>query len=150
MCYSPTAANSAATACTSRTTGSSTSTTSSASTNNGSSPPRTSPPETNLLLSASFDKTGEQPQGVAQGILSLYYGDHKVGEGHIQTQPGKFALGGEGLNVGRDGGAPVTSDYPGEAPWAFTGGTLHRVAVDVSGDPYIDLEREAVAMFARE
>ena len=108
------------------------------------------PTGTNLLLSASFDKTGEQPQGVAQGILSLYYGDHKVGEGHIQTQPGKFAIGGEGLNAGRDGGAPVTSDYPGEAPWAFTGGTLHRVAVDVSGDPYIDLEREAVAMFARE
>ncbi len=108
------------------------------------------PTGTNLLLSASFDKTGEQPKGVAQGILSLYYGDHKVGEGHIQTQPGKFAIGGEGLNAGRDGGAPVTSDYPGEAPWAFTGGTLHRVAVDVSGDPYIDLEREAVAMFARE
>jgi hypothetical protein len=108
------------------------------------------PTGTNLLLSASFDKTGEQPKGVAQGILSLYYGEHKVGEGHIQTQPGKFAIGGEGLNAGRDGGAPVTSDYPGQAPWAFTGGTLHRVAVDVSGDPYIDLEREAVAMFARE
>jgi hypothetical protein len=59
-------------------------------------------------------------------------------------------VGGEGLNASRDGGAPVTSDYPGEAPWAFTGGTLHHVAVDVSGDPYIDLEREAVAMFARE
>jgi len=108
------------------------------------------PTGTNLLLSASFDKTGEQPKNVAQGTLSLYYGEHKVGEGHIQTQPGKFALGGEGLNAGRDGGAPVTSDYPGQAPWAFTGGTLHRVAVDVSGDPYIDLEREAVAMFARE
>ena len=103
-----------------------------------------------VLNGASFDKTGEQPKNVAQGTLSLYYGEHKVGEGHIQTQPGKFALGGEGLNAGRDGGAPVTSDYPGQAPWAFTGGTLHRVAVDVSGDPYIDLEREAVAMFARE
>ncbi len=32
----------------------------------------------------------------------------------------------------------------------FTGGTIKRVAVDVSGDPYIDLEREAVAMLARE
>jgi arylsulfatase A-like enzyme len=108
------------------------------------------PTGTNLLLSASFDKTGEQPKNVAQGILSLYYGEHKVGEGHIQTQPGKFAIAGEGLNVGRDGGAPVTSDYPGQAPWAFTGGTLHHVAVDVSGEPYVDLEREAVAMFARE
>ena len=25
----------------------------------------------------------------------------------------------------------------------FTGGTIKRVAVDVSGDPYVDLEREA-------
>ena len=104
----------------------------------------------NQLLSASFDKTGEEPKGVAHGVLSLYYGDRKVGEGEIKTQPGKFALAGEGLNVGRDGGSPVTADYPGDSPWAFTGGTLHRVVVDVSGDPFVDLEREAEAMFARE
>ena len=41
-------------------------------------------------------------------------------------------------------------DYPGTGPWAFTGGTIDRVAIDVSGDPYVDLEREAVAMMARE
>jgi Sulfatase len=29
-------------------------------------------------------------------------------------------------------------------------GTLKRVAIDVSGEPYLDLEREAVAMMARE
>ena len=33
---------------------------------------------------------------------------------------------------------------------AFTGGTIKRVAVDVSGDPYLNLEREAQAMLARE
>jgi len=27
---------------------------------------------------------------------------------------------------------------------------INRVAVDVSGDPYVDLEREAVAMFMRQ
>jgi arylsulfatase len=104
----------------------------------------------NLLLSASFDKTGEQPRGVAQGTLCLYHGDRLVGEGKIRTQPGKFSVGGEGLNAGRDGGEAVTDDYPGTAPWAFTGGTLRRLAVDVSGVPYIDLEREAAAMLARE
>ena len=31
-----------------------------------------------------------------------------------------------------------------------TGGTIKRVAVDVSGEPYLDLEREAQAMLARE
>lgn len=29
-------------------------------------------------------------------------------------------------------------------------GTIRRVAVDVSGDPYVDLEREAAAMLMRE
>jgi arylsulfatase len=44
----------------------------------------------------------------------------------------------------------VTGDYPGTEPWAFTGGTIRRLAVDVSGEPYIDLEREAQAMLMRE
>ena len=104
----------------------------------------------NLILSASFDKDGEDPPGVATGILSLYHGDQKVGEGRIKTQPGTFSIAGEGLCAGRDSGEPVTGDYPGEHPHAFTGGTIRRVAVDVSGDPYIDLEREAQAMLARE
>jgi arylsulfatase len=103
-----------------------------------------------LILSASFDKDGEDPPHVATGILSLYHGDKKVGEGRIKTQPGKFSIAGEGLTVGRDGGEPVTDDYPGQEPWAFTGGTIDRVAVDVSGEPYIDLEREAQAMLMRE
>ena len=44
----------------------------------------------------------------------------------------------------------MTGDYPGDHPHPFTGGTIKRVAVDVSGDPYVDLEREAQAMLARE
>jgi arylsulfatase len=108
------------------------------------------PPGEQLILSAAFEKEGEDPQGVAVGTLSLFHGDVKVGEGRIKTQPGKFSLGGEGLCVGRDSSDPVTGDYPGQAPWAFTGGTINRVAIDVSGEPYVDLEREAVAMMARE
>jgi arylsulfatase A-like enzyme len=103
-----------------------------------------------LLLSASFDKDGEDPPHVSTGILSLYHGDKKVGEARIKTQPGKFMIAGEGLCIGRDGGAGVTDDYPGEQPWRFTGGTIRRVAVDVSGEPYIDLEREAAAMMMKE
>jgi arylsulfatase A-like enzyme len=103
-----------------------------------------------MILSASFDKQGEDPPGIANGILSLYYRDRKVGEGRIKTQPGKFSIGGEGLCVGRDSGEAVTEDYPGSAPWAFTGGTIRQVRVDVSGKPYVDLEHEAVAMMARE
>ncbi len=42
----------------------------------------------NLILSASFDKDGEDPPHVSTGILSLYHGDKKVGEARIKTQPG--------------------------------------------------------------
>src|SRR4029077_6045440 len=45
-----------------------------------------------LLLSASFDKDGEDPPHVSTGILSLYYDEKKVGEARIKTQPGKFML----------------------------------------------------------
>jgi arylsulfatase len=103
-----------------------------------------------LILSASFDKQGEDPPGVAAGTLTLWHGDKKVGEGQIKTQPGKFMIAGEGLCIGRDGGAGVTADYPGVEPYRFTGGTIRRVAVDVSGEPYLDLEREAAAMMMRE
>jgi arylsulfatase len=108
------------------------------------------PAGTDLLLSASFDKDGEDPPGVATGLLSLYHADKKVAEARIKTQPGKFMIGEEGLCVGRDSGEPVTDDYPGTPPHRFTGGTIKRVAVDVSGEPYIDLEREAQAMLIRE
>ncbi|UYM04202.1 hypothetical protein [Solicola gregarius] len=54
------------------------------------------------------------------------------------------------MNVGRDGGAPVTSDYPFDRPWALEGATIDQVIVDVSGEPYVDLEKEALAMMSRD
>ena len=103
----------------------------------------------NLILSASFDKDGNDADG-ATGTLSLYHGDQKVGEGRIKTQLGAFAIAGSGLYVGRDPGEAVTDDYPGAPPHAFTGGTIDRVAIDVSGEAYVDMEREAVLMLMRE
>jgi hypothetical protein len=101
------------------------------------------------ILSAAFEKDGGD--GVsATGLLTLYHGDKQVGQARIKTQLGAFAIAGEGLRTGRDGGNPVTRDHPGERPWRFTGGRLRTVAVDVSGEPYVDLEREAAAMLARE
>ncbi|TCO34541.1 hypothetical protein EV652_102607 [Kribbella steppae] len=43
-----------------------------------------------------------------------------------------------------------TDDYAGEPPYRFTGGRINRVAIDVSGDSYLDLEREAALMLLRE
>ena len=103
----------------------------------------------NLILSASFDKDGEDPPGVSTGMLSLYHGEDTVGVHRIKTQPSQFGISGTGLTVGRSVTA-ITDDYPGERPWRFTGGTIRFVAVDVSGEPYVDLEREAAAMMMRE
>ena len=69
---------------------------------------------------------------------------------NVQTQLGKFNLCGEGLNIGRDGGAPVTLDYPGDRPWIFTGGKILQVAIDVSGEPYVDFEKETIAIMKRD
>lgn len=66
------------------------------------------------------------------------------------AQIGKFSLAGEGLNIGRDGSANVTNDYPGDMPWAFNGGTIERVIVGVSGEAFVDLEKEAIGMMKRD
>ena len=60
------------------------------------------------------------------------------------------AIAGAGLYIGRHGGEPITEDFPGAAPYRFTGGTLRQVTVNVGGKPYLDLEREAVLMLMRE
>jgi arylsulfatase A-like enzyme len=105
-------------------------------------------PTGDCRLAAVFEKEGSGMP--TTGTLSLYINKEKVGDAKIKTQPGKFSLAGEGLNIGRDGGEPVTPDYPGDAPWAFSGGTIHKVIVDVSGKPVVDLQKEAVAAFARD
>ena len=85
-----------------------------------------------------------------QGTLTLHVGDTQVGQARIKTQPGKFSIAGEGLNIGKDGAEPVTDDYPGESPWPFVGGTIIQALVDVSGEPFVDLAKEAAAAFARD
>jgi arylsulfatase A-like enzyme len=100
------------------------------------------------VFSASFEREGDAMP--AEGTLTLYVGDEKVGEGRIKTQPGNFALAGEGLNVGKDSGEPVTDDFPGSSPWGFIGGTVVKAVIDVSGEVFQDLAAEARAAFARD
>ena len=105
-------------------------------------------PTGQVVLSASFDREGDTMP--AEGTLTLYIGDRQVGQSRIKTQPGKFSIAGEGLNVGKDTAEPVSDDYPGSSPWPFTGGTIVRAAVDVSGTPFVDLAEEARMAFARD
>ncbi len=105
-------------------------------------------PTGHVVLSASFEREGDSIP--AEGTLTLHIRDQAVGEGRIKTQPGKFSIAGEGLNIGTEGAEPVTDDYPGEYPWAFVGGTIERAAIDVSGQPFVDLAQEARMAFARD
>ena len=100
------------------------------------------------VVSATFEREGDTMP--AEGTLTLHIGTTKVGEGRIKTQPGKFSIAGEGLNIGKDSGEPITDDYPGTSPWAFVGGTITRAVIDVSGEPFIDLAGEAAMAFARD
>jgi hypothetical protein len=100
------------------------------------------------VFSASFEREGDGMP--TEGTLTLHIGEDAVGEARIKTQPGKFSLAGEGLNIGKDGGERVTDDYPGESPWGFAGGTIAKAVADVSGEPFVDLATEARAAFARD
>jgi arylsulfatase len=100
------------------------------------------------VFTAEFQKTGEEATGSATGTLTLYVDDDEVGSGDVTTQPGFFALTGDGLSIGRDSASPVSADYA--APFPFTGGTIDRVIVDVSGDHYVDHEKEVLAYLARD
>ena len=62
-------------------------------------------------------------------------------------RPGEAVRDGEPLvrRGGRQRRPPARRSLPG-----FTGGTIKRVAIDLGGQPYLDLEREAEAMLARE
>ena len=100
------------------------------------------------LATASFDKTSDDEQThSAVGTLTLFIDTDEVGRAEIMTQPGHLSLTGDGLSVGRDSASPV-ADY--EAPFHFTGGTIDRVVVDVSGDHFVDHEMEVLAYLARD
>jgi arylsulfatase len=68
----------------------------------------------------------------AQGRALLYIDEAVVDEGSLRTQPGHFAVCGEGLSIGRDTGAPVSVEYA--PPFAFTGGRVVQVEVVLGDD----------------
>jgi arylsulfatase len=101
------------------------------------------------VFTAEFQRTGQDPQTKsALGTLTLYIDAQPVGHTEIKTQPGFFGLSGEGLSVGRNTGAAISPDY--QAPFAFIGGTVEGVVIDVSGDTYVDHEKEVRAWLTRD
>lgn len=98
------------------------------------------------ILGVRFRKEGMEGPS-PKGEAALYINDNKVTEAQIITQPGKFGLG-EALAIGRDAGQPVASDY--QSPYSFNGGIIKQVIIDISGEPYRDMERELRGMLMRD
>jgi arylsulfatase len=87
-------------------------------------------------LEFRFDKTGEH-----RGRGALRVDGAEVATGDIpRFTPTRFSITDDGLCCGYDLGMPVVDDY--RAPFRFTG-RLHRVIVDVDGQPFVDPEAEA-------
>jgi len=101
------------------------------------------------ILSAEFEKSGDDEETKsALGTVTLHLDTEAVGSAEMTTQPGPFSLSGCGLTIGRGNGSSVAADNPGSFP--FRGGEIQRVAVDVSGDPYVDHEKEVLAYLMRD
>jgi arylsulfatase len=103
-------------------------------------------PQGECILGLRFRLEGREGSS-PQGMAALYVNDTPLAERRIITQPGKFGLG-SGLVIGRDEGQPVSSDY--QTPFAFHGGAIRKVVIDVSGTPYRDMEREMRSMLMRD
>ena len=95
-----------------------------------------------------FIREGRGQYGESIGTAKLYVNEKVVAQGPMRAQAGKFTLCGDGLCVGFDSGDAVSQDYP--AGFAFTGGTILGVGIDVGEDQYLDLEKEAAAAFSRD
>lgn len=103
------------------------------------------------VVTAEFAATGQSTvpdMPGAAGILTLYVDEVEVGKGEIVTQPGYFCITGDGISVGRDSASAVTPEYT--APFPFTGGTIDKVIMDLSGEHFVDHEAQVIGWFMKD
>jgi arylsulfatase len=102
------------------------------------------------ILGVRYERTGNvENSHTPLGEVSLYVDGTVVGtRGGVRAHPGSFGLAGAGIKVGSNPGQAVCSSY--RAPFPFTGGTIAKGVVDISGAPYLDGERELARAFAKD
>ncbi|MDI3314638.1 MAG: arylsulfatase [Mycobacterium sp.] len=102
------------------------------------------------LLGVRYTRTGTvENSHTPLGEATLYIDHTPVATlPDMKTQPGTFGLAGVTTTVGRDSGSGVSGRY--QAPFTFTGGAITQVIVDLSGTPYVDLERQLELVFSRD
>ena len=67
---------------------------------------------------------------------------------NVRTHPASFGISGGGVSVGRNTSQAVSKSY--SAPYPFTGGSIAKVVIDISGTPYVDVERELAKAFSKD
>jgi arylsulfatase A-like enzyme len=102
------------------------------------------------VLGVRYDRTGTvEGSHTPLGDVSLYVDGAPVAvRSGVRTHPASFGLSGGGVAVGRNTGQAVSNSY--KAPYPFTGGTIAKVVVDISGTPYLDVERELAQAFSKD
>jgi len=103
----------------------------------------------NMILSASFDKDGEDPPTCRPGSCPCTR--RQEGLARAGSRPSRDSSCSPARPVvGRDSGEAVTDDYPNGSRTRLPAARSSGSPSTVSGDPYVDLEREAQAMLMRE
>ena len=99
-------------------------------------------------LGMEFIREGAGKYNESLGKTKLYVNEKVVAEGPMRAQVGKFTLCGDGLCIGEDSADAVSHEY--KAPAKFKGGTILLVGVTVEKAQYLDLERLAAGLFAKD
>lgn len=92
------------------------------------------------------EKAGEHREPM--GPATLYIDDKPVANAQIRTIYTRYGLSGEGLCIGYDGGDAVSEQY--NSKFAFAGGAIIKVVIDVADDKYVDVEQHFAAAMARD
>jgi arylsulfatase A-like enzyme len=102
------------------------------------------------VLGVSYARTGTvENSHTPLGDVTLYVdGDAVATLPNVKAHPGTFGLAGATISVGRNTGSAVSSTF--KAPYDFTGGTIAQVNVDLSGAPYVDVEKELALAFSKD
>ncbi len=102
------------------------------------------------ILGVRYERTGTvENSHTPLGDVSIYVDDTVVGtRTGVRAHPGSFGLAGAGIKVGSNPGQAVCSAY--RAPYPFTGGTIAQGVIDISGAPYLDVERDLARAFAKD
>jgi arylsulfatase A-like enzyme len=100
------------------------------------------------VVGVEFAKESVSKNLETLGQMKLFVNETVAAEAPFRTQSGHYALCGEGLCIGYDGGDAVSNEYG--SGFAFTGGRVVKVIFDVAGDAYVDVEQKMAAAMARD